>query len=563
MRALAAALLLAACHANGGDPNPPVPPAEQPPSPALRSAVAAALAPYHVAVDSGESGADLTPLAADLRALYQGEVDHLVWFSNSVPRPALDSLLSAVAAADRDGLDPEDFGATSLRQLRARLDSAGAPDPTQLAALDVAASVAGIRLLRAIGIGEVDPRSQGFAFDPPGRDSDYAGMLRTARDSASFGPARDAARPALPLYGRVVDALARYRRLAAEEATWQPLAELPAAGTIAMGDTWPGVTALRSRLTAWGDEAATRDTTSIYDSLTASAVRRFQARHGLAADGVLGAGTLAELTTPLSQRVMQLELALERLRWFPRLPSGRAVVVKLPFYELDAYEDIQQPPAFSMRVVIGERGMHATPIFADSISLLVFRPYWNIPATLAARELVDTARVDSTFMAANQYEIIASYYDSATALPVTPERLDSVAAGTLFMRQRPGPLNSLGRVKFLFPNKDDIYLHDSPARSLFARDRRAFSHGCVRVDQPLELAAWLLDDQPDWPRAAIQAAMVADTPATVRLRHKVPVVLYYATATVDPDGTVRFADDPYGLDAALSRARDVPAPASR
>lgn len=547
---VALAGLLSGCGT--GDSGNAAPPVEQPASAELSAAVDRAL------TAAGSEGHDSATVAR-LRAVYRDEVDGLVWFTNAVPRPALDSLLAVLDGAAAQGLDPERFGRSRLRQARQQLDRAGGATPVHLATLDVAASTSALGLLRALASGQVDPRAMGFAFDPPGRDIDVVALMVHGRDAGSFRAVVDSVLPRLPVYHRLVAALATYRSLAHRMPTLPPVPGLTAGQRVTVGDQWPGVPALRVRLVAWGDLAADSSAGVGYDSLTARAVRRFQARHGLAADGVIGAGTLAELNVPIDERITQLELALERSRWFPRLPPGRAVVVKLPFYELDAYEDIQQAPVFSMRVVIGERGMHATPIFADSIAELVFRPYWNIPATLAAREIVDTAKTDSTYLGANQYEIIRRYSDSAQALPVTPERLDSVKAGTLFLRQRPGPLNSLGRVKFLFPNKDDIYLHDSPARSLFARDRRAFSHGCVRVDQPLELAAWLLEDQPTWTRAKITTAMVAATPSSVRLGHKVPVVLYYATATVDPDGTVRFADDPYGLDAVLRRALDAPA----
>jgi murein L,D-transpeptidase YcbB/YkuD len=547
---IALAGLLGGCGA--GDSGNAAPPVEQPASAELSAAVDRAL------TVAGSEGRDSAAVAR-LRTVYRDEVDGLVWFTNAVPRPALDSLLAVLDGAVAQGLDPERFGRSRLRQARQQLDSAGGATPVRLASLDVAASTSALGLLRALASGQVDPRTVGFAFDPAGRDVDVVGLMLRGRDAGSFRTVVDSVLPRLPVYRRLVAALAEYRELADRAPTWPSLPGLATGQRVTVGDTWPGLAALRTRLVAWGDLVADSGASARYDSLTAQAVRRFQARHGLAADGVIGAGTLAELDVPIGHRIAQLELALERSRWFPRLPPGRAVVVTLPFYELDAYEDIQQPPAFSMRVVIGERGLHATPIFADSIAELVFRPYWNIPATLAAREIVDTAKTDSTYLSANQYEIIRRYSDSALALPVTPERLDSVKAGTLFLRQRPGPLNALGRVKFLFPNKDDIYLHDSPARSLFARDRRAFSHGCVRVDQPLELAAWLLEDQPTWTRAKITTAMVAATPSSVRLRHKVPVVLYYATATVDPDGTVRFAGDPYGLDATLRRALDAPA----
>lgn len=519
---------------------------ERPATQALHQAVDAAVTAL---VPADAAGA--TERTA-VRGLYAAETDQLIWFTNTTPRPVLDSLLMALGRAGQHGLDPAHYDAAALSRQRRQIDSV--QTPASLASLDVGATRSALRFLRALGAGRIDPRSQGFRFDPPGRSRDYAALLDSARRAGTLTPAIASVVPDYPEYRLLVAALARYRGLA-EEGGLPAVPPVGASGTVVPGDSaWPGLAPLRARLRLLGDLGTGADSVLRYDSMTVAAVRRFQARHGLNPDGVIGGGTITALNVSLVERVRQLEFAMERLRWFPGLGHSRAVVVNLPFYELRAYADAHGEPSFGMRVVIGEVGRHATPIFADSISYLVFRPYWHIPASLAARELVDPALADSTYLASNQYEIVPSHADAALPLPPTPERLDSVRAGTLFLRQRPGPLNSLGRVKFLFPNADDIYLHDSPARSLFGRDRRALSHGCVRVDEPTRLAAWLLDDQPAWTADSIRAAMAGEVPVEAALTRKVPVVLWYATATVDGDGTVRFAGDPYGHDAQLAEA---------
>ncbi len=549
MRRALAMLCLVGCSKGGGSSRAARAALEAPEKPAsieVTQAVDAAV----LALVPPESG--LPSEARAVRDLYANETDHLVWFNNTTARPVLDSLLATLRDAGRHGLDPEDYDATSLTAQRQLIDSAGTP--STLAALDVGATWSALRFLRALGAGRVDPRSQDYRVDAPRRELDYAALVDSVRRTGGLGAAVASVVPDYPEYRLLVDALATYRAKASAGA----LPAVPAvgrSGKVEMGDsTWAGLPALRARLRGLGDLDGDLDSLGVYDSLTVAAVQRFQARHGLNPDGVIGGGTIAALNVGLADRVTQLELAMERLRWFPEMGDSRAVVVNLPFYELAAYEHAHAEPAFGMRVVIGEKGRHATPVFADSIAYLIFRPYWQIPATLAARELVDPALADSTYLASNQYEIIPSHSDDATPLPPTPERLESVREGKLFLRQRPGPLNSLGRVKFLFPNKDDIYLHDSPARSLFGRDRRAFSHGCVRVDEPARLAAWLLDDQPKWTSDKIQESMAGAKPVTAGLKHKVPVVLWYATATVDGDGTVRFAEDPYGYDARLIKA---------
>lgn len=546
MRRACLLVCLVGCSKGGGSSRAALEAPETPASIEVTQAVDAAVSAL-VPTDTVASAE-----AREVRELYAKETDQLVWFTNTTPRPVLDSLLATLRDAGRHGLDPEEYDAESLTAQRQAIDSAGTP--STLAALDVGASRSALRFLRALGAGRVDPRSQDYRFDAPRRALDYAALVDSARRAGSLSGVIATVAPDYPEYRLLVAALAAYRGMAevAESAT------VPAAGRsgkVEPGDSaWPGLPALRARLQRFGDLGDGADSTLNYDSRTVAAVRRFQGRHGLNPDGVLGGGTIAALNVGLADRVRQLEFAMERLRWFPEMGDSRAVVVNLPFYELAAYEHAHGEPTFGMRVVIGQKGEHATPIFADSISYLIFRPYWQIPTTLAARELIDPALADSTYMAANQYEIVPSHSDDAAALPPTPERLEAVRAGKLFLRQRPGPLNSLGRVKFLFPNKDDIYLHDSPARSLFGRDRRAFSHGCVRIDEPARLAAWLLDDQPKWTPAKIQESMTGAKPVTAGLKHKVPVVLWYATATVDGDGTVRFAEDPYGYDARLAKA---------
>jgi len=487
---------------------------------------------------------------ADLRILYAGETDQLIWFANSTPRPVLDSLLDALEHADRHGLDPAAYDAEGLRAARRALDSLPRT-AERLAALDVGASLGALQYFRALAVGQVVPAAMGFAMQPAREGVDVPALVRAARDAGTLTPVVDSILPVRPGYRRMVKALAAYRELAArgEPATVPNLTA--SRSKVESGGAWEGIPAVRERLMRLGDLAGDADTGAVYDSVLVGAVERFQARHGLNPDGVIGPATVAAMNVPLAERVEQLEFALERLRWFPALADQRAVVVNLPFYELDAYDHPTGEPVLESRVVIGERGDHATPSFTDSIGYLIFRPYWFIPETIAAQEIVGPALKDSLYLANNQYEVIRRYTDDAEVLEPTPERLDSVARGKLFLRQQPGPLNSLGRVKFMFPNSNDIYLHDTPARSLFGRDRRAFSHGCVRVDRPAELAVWLLADAKKWPRDSVDAAMRAETPRTVGLKRKVPVVLFYVTAMVEGDGTVRFAEDPYGHDARL------------
>lgn len=207
-----------------------------------------------------------------------------------------------------------------------------------------------------------------------------------------------------------------------------------------------------------------------------------------------------------------------------------------------------------MNVVVGESLDHRTPIFVEQMEYVIFRPYWNPPRSIITKEIVPRARKDPGYIARQQMEIVASGADDAPALPVTPENIDKVLSGRLFVRQKPGTHNSLGLAKFIFPNSEDVYMHGTPAQSLFARARRDFSHGCIRLENPARFAEWVLRDQPEWTAERIQKAMQAERPTRVNLKEKLTVVLFYATVHVNSEDEAFFVEDIYGHDKALDAA---------
>jgi murein L,D-transpeptidase YcbB/YkuD len=215
-----------------------------------------------------------------------------------------------------------------------------------------------------------------------------------------------------------------------------------------------------------------------------------------------------------------------------------------------------------MRVVVGKALEHRTPIFVARMEHVVFRPYWNPPYGIAVREIVPHARRDPSYLGREDFEIVSSGDEGAPALPPSPENLTQVVAGKLHVRQRPGPRNALGLAKFIFPNESDVYMHGTPATALFSRARRDFSHGCIRLEDPVALAVWVLRDQPGWTRARIEAAMQAARPTRVNLREPLTVVLFYDTVHVNSEAVVFFVDDIYGhdrqLDAALAQGYPYP-----
>jgi murein L,D-transpeptidase YcbB/YkuD len=293
------------------------------------------------------------------------------------------------------------------------------------------------------------------------------------------------------------------------------------------------------------------------------AVKAFQRRHGLEPDGVIGRDTVAMLDVSMAHRVRQIELAMERMRWLPAMSDRPVVFVNVPLFRLWASDPRTGEEPLRMNVVVGKSVDHMTPIFVDQMEYVIFRPYWNPPYSITVKEIVPQARRDPAYLDRQNMEIVASGEDGAEPLPATPENLSGVLAGRLRLRQKPGPRNSLGLAKFIFPNADNIYMHGTPAQALFSRARRDFSHGCIRLEDPARLAEWILRDQPEWTRAKIDAAMQAERPTRVNLKPPLPVVLFYDTVHVNSDGVVFFVNDIYGddrqLDAALAQGYPYPA----
>jgi murein L,D-transpeptidase YcbB/YkuD len=342
----------------------------------------------------------------------------------------------------------------------------------------------------------------------------------------------------------------RYRTLAADPAL-QAFA-LPEVA-VRPGDPCAGATGLSRLLEALGDlpvVGSVRAAAPIYEGRVVDGVKRFQLRHGLEADGVLGKATRAALRVPLWRRVRQIELALERLRWVPDIGEDKLVVVNIPMFRLWGIQPSSAP--FSTEVIVGRALKTRTPVFVEELEHVIFRPYWNIPSSIARHEILPAVRRNSAYLQRNDMEIVDGQSDDAQVVAATVRNLERVQQGTLRIRQRPGPRNSLGLVKFVFPNDANVYLHGTPAQTLFSLPRRDFSHGCVRVADVAGLTQWVLSDLPEWTPDRILEAMNGDKPLRVNLARPIRVILFYVTAVVTPaDGAVHFAEDIYGHDARL------------
>ena len=478
-----------------------------------------------------------------------------VWLdATGGPNASARDALRLLADAGADGLAPRDYQAAELAEQAAALAAPAGAAASRQPAFERDLDAAMRRYLHDLHLGRINPRALGFRVARPGAAApDFAVLLQVAAAAGHLPQVVAELRPQLGQYAKLREALARYRVLAADGS----LGHLPVTAPVKRGETYLGGAALHRLLVALGDlPADAPPPTDREDAMLTEGVRRFQNRHGLAADGVIGQATLAALNVPLAHRVQQLELTLERLRWLPDLGARPFVGINIPMFRLWAWDPAAPAGAsISMGVVVGRALNTQTPVLSEEMRYLIFRPYWNVPRSILRNEVLPALARDPGYLQRNDMEIVRGAGDDAQAVAASNENLAVLRQGGLRLRQRPGPKNSLGLVKFIFPNDANVYLHDTPAAQLFGRARRDFSHGCVRVEDPVALAHWVLKDQPRWTREHIRAAMAGASSRRVDLTRPLPVILFYMTAMVMPaDQTLHFVDDIYGHDTRLASA---------
>ncbi len=501
-------------------------------------------------------GAGLLCLAAPL---VQAQTEALWLDDAGRPRPVAREAVRWLTEAEQQGLRPQDYDASRLASAVADAERA-APAPELAAQLDAALTQQVLDYLADLRHGRVDAATQLKArYDSPTAPApDWPALLRDALAQGDLQQAQRAALPPWPQYAELQRALLRYQGLAGHPAWNAPLPALPG-GKLQAGQRWAGVANLMERLQALGDlpaEHAPAGESDHYDSVLEEAVRAFQERHALAVDGVVGRATLEALAVPPAARAAQIALAMERLRLTPLPEALRFITVNVPEYMLRAqrHEAGSVRQDLRMRVIVGKARDTRTPLFDEDMRWIEFSPYWNIPPSIARSETIPKLRANPGYLAAQGMEFVGA---GGVSTAVTAANLNAVLAGQLRIRQRPGPRNALGDIKFMLPNNQNIYLHHTPSTGLFNRARRDFSHGCVRIEDPVALAQWVLHDQPEWTEARIRESMGLPRPVTARLAEPVPVLLIYQTAVVD-GGVLRFVPDIYDQDALLQRALRQP-----
>lgn len=459
-----------------------------------------------------------------------------IWIEGDGPGPRYAALADVLAGAARDGLDPDDY------RLPDSADYEG--DVLRLADLELIASATLIHYGMDLNNGRVTPRQADPDHFTYHRDLDPAGLLEGASLAPDLADYLKSIAPPSIVYRGLRRALAEYRRLEAAGG-WGEIADGP---SLKPGMRDPRVSDLRRQLQQTGDLTIVRDDSDLYDDGLVLAVESFQRRHGLTDDGVVGPKTRTALNVPVADRIRQILLNMERWRWMPPFFGDTHVFVNMAGFELDYVE--YGSVDLRMRVIVG-KPYRQTPVFSGQISYLEVNPYWTVPYSIATKDILPKAKNDASYLVNKGIRVFTG------GAEVDAYAVDWHALGRgnfpFTLRQDPGRANALGRVKFMFPNRHSVYLHDTPSRALFARTVRTFSSGCIRVEKPVNLAAKLLQDS-GWTAERITSAITSGNRKVIRLEIPVPVHLSYVTAWAGEGGSINFRDDIYGRDARLSRA---------
>jgi murein L,D-transpeptidase YcbB/YkuD len=485
---------------------------------------------------------------------YQMRKYEPAWTRDGYPLPVAERLVNAIKTADAEGLQPRDYhleriesSLGTIRQILARNErpAAGTIIETEILLSD-AYLVYAAHLLN----GRVNPET--LHADEwtiyPARFN-LARHLSTALDGGDVEGSLKAFLPAQPGYGRLRTALIVYRGLA-ERGGWPVI---PGDGRLEKGMKSDRVPMLRSRLKVTGDMPAPVDGASdLFDEAVEEAVKRFQLRHGLFDDGIVGTRTLRALNVPVDRRIRQIELNLERWHWLPQNMGNPYIMVNIAGYGLEVVEN--ESPVLTMKIIVGT-AYQKTPVFSGKMTYIEMNPFWNVPHSIATAETLEKIRQNPAFFAKENMRVFTAGQNGEEVSPTTIDWSQLSENNFPYrLRQEPGPRNPLGRIKFMFPNKHSVYLHDTSDPQLFRKERREFSHGCIRIEKPMEMAEFVMRGSKEWTIEKIKAVLKTKETTVANLPTPIPVHILYFTAWGNGDGTIHFLEDIYRRDERLNRA---------
>lgn len=529
----------------------------QPATMAGQTLTPAGISALHAIVDSARNPdlrwPDFTPYKGEVTKFYVSSGYGLTWIQNGQVRPQALGIIEVLKNANSRGLEPDDYDGSRWQSRISRLG--GNASEQDLVSFDTALTVSTMRYVRAVHVGRVNPKEFNFQLDMQEGQFSLADFLEIKVVNAT-DPAAELQKtePPFPGYRKLLALLPVYEEYAKKD-DGQKLE--PSAKTIRPGQAYPSLARLGRFLQTIGDIPAgvqLDPNATVYEGAFVDGVKHYQSRHGESPTGLLDSRTIDEMNTPGGARIRQIRLTLERWRWLPHTFTQPPVVVNLPEYRLRAMNK-DGTVAFYKNVIIGKAYGHKSPVFQKEIQYVVFRPYWEVTPSIQRNEVVPHIQKDPNYIAKHKFEVITPKGEVVTENVVSAEALEGLKTGHLLVRQKPGPTNSLGLVKIIFPNPENVYLHGTDVPQLFSEDIRDFSHGCIRVEQPADLVAWVLRNNPGWDLDHVKAAMNGDKDNwQVNLATRIPVLIVYGTVTVNEENQIRFFDDIYGYDAELEKA---------
>jgi len=493
----------------------------------------------------GKTAADIDKRLTDI---YLGNGLQPFWIRDGKPDMRATNILAILEDAESHGLNPDSYFIDKIHQYWNSKDAVG------LVRLDILLTMGMIRYVADQREGRMEPREIDPKLFAAARDVevDWDLLLQIAFAAPDIKAFLDQQAPPFLQYRELQNKLAEYRVLAVKGG-WP---SIPAGNALKPGMEDQRIKIVRKRLIATGELAPENMDSAGFDTALAEAVKRFQKRHNLKPDGVVGNQTLAVMNIPVAVRIKQIIINMERYRWLKRRMGDRLVAVNIAGFEVFAGKpgtiDLKMP------VIVGKK-YHKTPVFSDTIKYVVFNPYWNLPPSIARNETLPKLKKDPHYLEKHNMRIFQGWGPDAPELDATTIDWSKVSKKNMNryrIRQDPGPNNALGTLKLVFPNKYNVYLHDTPSHGLFKRERRAFSHGCIRMDRPAEMASWVLGgEEKGWSIARINEIVASRKRKVAVLDQRIPVYILYRTAFVNPeDNTLYFYEDIYGRDQLLEKA---------